>query len=176
MRRTIAACGDAPAAFGAALGVVIGLSAVLPAGPAASGDAPALRGSVSAPAPARDRLVEACEVAVLAHAERVRLAFSEAERSGLSVTLDIQVDGTGGRHLGQARCTFRETPADEPPSLLGFEAMGRSGYGLFLVSHHAVWAHFTRHLQPPAEAVAPEPGDDIPAPSRPRKAPAIKAG
>lgn len=162
-------------AFAPAFAFAVALAVPLVFGPPAAADSRLPLSPLPGGQLARDRLVEACEVAVLAHADRVTLHFSDARRSGLDITLDVQVDGPGGRHIGEAHCAFREMPPDEPPSLLGFEALGKSGYGLFLVSHHAIWAHFTRHLRPPVEAVAPE-REPAPSPSQPRRGPAVKAG
>lgn len=157
------------------LGLAVWLGAAIGSGSTAAADSRLPLLPLPGGELARDRLVEACEVAVLAHADRVTLHFSEARRSGLDITLDVQVDGPGGRHIGEAHCAFRDMPQHEPPSLLGFEALGKSGYGLFLVSHHAIWEHFTRHLRPPVEAVAPE-REPAPSPSQPRRGPAVKAG
>ncbi len=164
-----------PSRLAAAFGFALGLGLALASGSPAVADARIPLLPLPGGELARDRLVEACEVAVLAHADRVTLHFTEARRSGLDITLDVQVDGPGGRHIGEAHCAFREMPLNEPPSLLGFEALGKSGYGLFLISHHAIWAHFTRHLRPPVEAVAPE-REPAPSPSQPRRGPAVKAG
>jgi hypothetical protein len=162
-------------AFAPAFAVAAALAVTLGPGSSAAADSRLPLTVLPGAQPARDRLVEACEVAVLAHADRVALHFTEARRSGLDITLDVQVDGPGGRHIGEAHCSFREMPPHEPPSLLGFEALGKSGYGLFLVSHHAIWSHFTRHLRPPVEAGAPE-REPLPSPSQPRRGPAVKAG
>lgn len=106
-----------------------------------------------APASAADRLIDACEVAVNVHAEHVQLKFPEAVRTGQSVRLAVEFENNGDIFSGEAQCVFRETPDDEPPSLQSLQAMGRTNAAMFLVSHLAVWEHFTGGVR---EAAAPE--------------------
>ncbi len=106
-----------------------------------------------APALAADRLIDACEVAVDVHAEHVALRFPEARRNGRQVELTVEFSNGGDIYQGRAECGFRETSADEPPSLETINAMGRTGPAMFLVSHHAVWAHFAGGQE---EASAPK--------------------
>lgn len=113
--------------------------------------------TATAPASAADRLVDACKVAVEVHAEHVALQFPETSRSGWTVELTVEFESDGNIYGGVAQCDFRETAADEPPSLARLSAMGRTSPAMFLVSHHAVWEHFAGGQQ---AASLPEPTDD----------------
>lgn len=124
-------------------------------------------------ASAADRLIDACEVAVNVHAEDVHLQFRNANRTGRSVALTIEFETEGNLYAGKANCLFRETSEDEPPSLERIEAMGQSNAGMFLMSHHAVWQHFTGGQQ---EAWMPElKFEKEPEKERPRRRPVIAA-
>lgn len=91
---------------------------------------------------AKDRLIDACEVAVAVHADSVQLSFPEAKRTAWRVDLTFQFENHGNLYAGEASCDFRVTADDEPPSLQNLETMGERSAAMFLKSHHAVWSHF----------------------------------
>ena len=115
---------------------------------------------------AQERLVTACEVAVLAHADGVALSLSLAEQSAAAVTLEVSFTNGGKTYRGEAECRFRDSDRGEPPSLAHLEVMERSGPGMFLISHLAIWEYFAGPVHREEANSDPEPEQRLPAGTR----------